>query len=92
LPEDSHDAILKKLIFGYPSHDYLIDYKEMQDIGFDVELSSEDEEEILHEIVLALAEATKSEEQKDEINLIEKAVPDEGIQEVCGDKKGTSPQ
>jgi len=92
ISEDNHDIILKKLIYGYPSHDYIIDYKEMKDIGFDVELPSDEEAEILHEIVLALAEDKRSEDQKDEINLIEKVVANEGIQEVLGDKKGISPQ
>lgn len=35
--------ILEKLVHGYPSHDYVIDYHELQEIGFKVELFSESE-------------------------------------------------
>ena len=71
IPEDAHDIILRKLIYGYPSHDYIIDFKEMKEMGFDVDLPNEKEEELLHNIVLSLVDSMKNEEAEDEICLIE---------------------
>ena len=36
-------AVLEKLVHGYPSHDYIIDYHELQEIGFDAILFEEEE-------------------------------------------------
>jgi len=48
---DERDAILEKLIRSYPSHDYIIDYKELKEIGFDVSFPSKDEKPIVQSIV-----------------------------------------
>ena len=32
--------LVEKLVYGYPSHDYIIDYRELVDLGFSVELFS----------------------------------------------------
>jgi len=34
--EQKRRNIIEKLIYGYPSHDYIIDYKELKELGFDV--------------------------------------------------------
>jgi len=44
------EEILERLIKEYPSHDYIIDYKEMQDIGFDVELPSDKLKTVMEEL------------------------------------------
>jgi hypothetical protein len=42
---DKHAAkrLAEQLVFGYPSHDYIIDYRELEDLGLDVELFGEAE-------------------------------------------------
>lgn len=35
--------VVDRLVYGYPSHDYVIDYPELQDLGFDVELFPKDQ-------------------------------------------------
>ena len=35
--------VLEKLVHGYPSHDYVIDQRELQELGFTVKLFSDDE-------------------------------------------------
>ena len=41
--EEKRTRILEKLVHGYPSHDYVIDYHELKEIGFKVKLFSESE-------------------------------------------------
>lgn len=36
--ESKRDEVLERLVHGYPSHDYIIDYQELQEIGFQVKL------------------------------------------------------
>ena len=40
---DKCTDILEKLVHGYPSHDYIIDYHELREMGFNVSLFSESE-------------------------------------------------
>lgn len=58
---ENRDTILEKLIRGYPSHDYIIDYKELGEVGFDVSLPSNNEKEILEGIVEYLLESSQTE-------------------------------
>jgi len=44
-------ALVEKLIRGYPSHDYIIDYKELRELGFPVDLPGPEERAILEKIV-----------------------------------------
>jgi len=48
---DEREKILDKLIYRYPSHDYIIDYKEILDINFNAEYPNKEEEPIIKEIV-----------------------------------------
>lgn len=32
------DDVVQQLVYGYPSHEYIIDYQELKDLGFDVEI------------------------------------------------------
>ena len=41
--KEKRTRILEKLVHGYPSHDYVIDYHELKEIGFNVKLFSESE-------------------------------------------------
>jgi len=58
---EDRDAILEKLIRGYPSHDYIIDCKELEEIGFDVSLPSKDEKPILEKIVKYVIKSSQTE-------------------------------
>jgi len=59
--ERQRDKILEKIIRGYPSHDYIIDYEELKELGFDVRLPSNDEKPILEEIVKYVLHSSKTE-------------------------------
>lgn len=86
------EEVIERLIKAYPSHDYIIDYKEMQDIGFEVELPNNELKalmESMYECLLKtskkdifLVEEKKTEQQTDEIITF-----DEG-EKNAGDKKG----
>lgn len=36
--DDKIDQLVQKLVYGYPSHEYIIDYHELHELGFEVEL------------------------------------------------------
>lgn len=42
--------VVDKLVYGYPSHEYVIDYPELQSLGFAVELFSPDERECVERL------------------------------------------
>lgn len=39
--DEKRRAVLERLVHGYPSHDYIIDYLELQEMGFQAELFQE---------------------------------------------------
>ena len=43
--ENRREQVLDKLVRGYPTHDYIIDYTEMKDMGFSVALFAKNERE-----------------------------------------------
>jgi hypothetical protein len=47
--------VLEKLVHGYPSHDYIIDYKELQELGFQVTLFTDKERAAGDKLFEALA-------------------------------------
>lgn len=66
--DQKRTEILEKLVHGYPSHEYIIDYHELQEIGFDVKLFSDPERAATQKIfetwtnqtVVELLEPTKA--------------------------------
>ena len=44
-------GLIGKLITDYPSHDYIIDYKELRELGFQVDLPEQDERATLEKII-----------------------------------------
>lgn len=42
--------VLEKLVHGYPSHGYIIDYHELKEMGFEVCLFSNDECKLVDEM------------------------------------------
>ncbi len=45
--EQKREEVLEKLVHGYPSHDFIIDYQELQEIGFHAELFKEEERDVV---------------------------------------------
>jgi hypothetical protein len=43
--ESKREDVLEKLVHGYPSHDFIIDYQELQELGFKAELFKEAEKD-----------------------------------------------
>jgi hypothetical protein len=43
--EEKREGVLEKLVHGYPSHDFIIDYQELQELGFRAEFFKEPERE-----------------------------------------------
>ena len=41
--DEKRTAILEQLVHGYPSHDYIIDYHELKEMGFGVNLFTDSE-------------------------------------------------
>ena len=41
--DNQNTDILEKLVHGYPSHEYIIDYHELKELGFNVSLFSDSE-------------------------------------------------
>jgi hypothetical protein len=48
--------LTQQLVYGYPSHEYIIDYKELMELGLDVELFDDKEERSAVKELLSLAE------------------------------------
>lgn len=45
------NILLERLIRGYPSHDYIIDYKELIELGFEVKVPSGDEKRMVDNLM-----------------------------------------
>lgn len=82
--EEEVAEVANKLVHGYPSHDYIIDYHELVELGFDAKLFDDKEQTVARQLVRALSAAPD-----DVILLVD---PDEGgiteadeITEVPGD-------
>jgi len=48
--EKQQKEMIKNFVHGYPSHDYIIDYNELKEIGFSVELFDEDERSVVKDL------------------------------------------
>ena len=51
-------AILGKLVYGYPSHAYVIAYRELMEMGFNVNLFSKDESVVVNNLTAAWGDQT----------------------------------
>jgi len=78
--EDKIESILRRLIYHYPSHGYVIDYKEMQDIGFNVEYPEKNTKKIIEDII----ENLLSKNFKTQIFLIEQNKDNNLVKEKGG--------
>lgn len=59
--DEGRTNVLDKLVRGYPSHDYIIDYKEMQELGFEVRNPSEEGKPLIDAIAHHLVDSNTSE-------------------------------
>lgn len=51
--DEKRAKILEKLVHGYPSHEYIIDYHELKEIGFNVDLFSSSERAAAQQVLAA---------------------------------------
>ncbi len=51
--DNKRAEILEKLVHGYPSHEYIIDYHELKEMGFDVNLFADSERAAAQKILAA---------------------------------------
>lgn len=70
IPDENQRPLLEKLVHGYPSHDYIIDYHEAQDLGLPVRPFKDSERDLVNKLLACISEA------RDEISLIE---PEEAL-------------
>lgn len=59
-PQDRND-ILERLIFHYPSHEYIIDSKELEELGFDVSALTKDNRPVMDAIVDYVLKSSRTE-------------------------------
>ena len=52
--------VLKKLVYDYPSHDFVLAYRELSDLGFNVKLFPKDENEVVHNLTVDLTDWSQS--------------------------------
>lgn len=57
---DEIDNVLEKLIRGYSSHDYIIDFKELKDLGFAVRLPDASEKASIEALVQAVLKTSQT--------------------------------
>jgi hypothetical protein len=48
--EKKCEEVINRLVYGYPSHDYTLDYRELQEVGFPVKLFSDEEKESVQKL------------------------------------------
>lgn len=83
LDEDKQTRMIKKLVHGYPSHEYIIDYHELKEIGFEVELFNDDEREVVNKLFEYLVQ------QKSMIRLVMYTPKSEPNKEIAKEKEGS---
>jgi len=76
--DEKRAEVLEKLVHGYPSHDYIIDYHELKEIGFDVKLFSDPERAAVQDLFGVISAGP----------VVELVLPAEGSQ----NRQSTDPQ
>jgi hypothetical protein len=67
IPEADHERLLERLVHGYPSHEYIIDYREALELGLPVVLFSDTERDLADRLLKAVPAAS------DDVVIIEPA-------------------
>jgi alpha-acetolactate decarboxylase len=91
-PEQAEDAI-QQLVYGYPSHEYVIDYYELKELGFQVELFSEGERTAVEALFkYCLTEAAVEISTQTCVELIEPSTTEGGPVATQTDRHPSLPQ
>ena len=81
--------VLERLVHGYPSHDYIIDYQELREIGFDASLFEADTRDAVRGLFTPIAEGTTTVFCLDVETPEESAEPAESTEAACDDADET---
>jgi hypothetical protein len=73
------EEIIQRLVHGYPSHEYIIDYHELQDLGFEVELFHDHERQPVRQLINYLVVKDKR-----EVRIVEPLI-EEATETVSGE-------
>lgn len=60
-PDKKINEVVDQLVYGYPSHEYVIDYPELVDLGFDVELFAPEQQSLVADLRPIAEEEDRSE-------------------------------
>lgn len=83
--DDQIDRVVDQLVYGYPSHEYIIDLLELTDLGFDVEFFEPAEREAVQALLAPIADTREPliklatpavEEAVESVELVSEARPD----------------
>jgi hypothetical protein len=58
IPEANHERLLERLVHGYPSHEYIIDYHEAVELGLPVKLFTDGERDLADRLLKAVPAAS----------------------------------
>jgi hypothetical protein len=80
--EGEANRLVEHLVYGYPSHEYIIDYQELMDLGFEVELFQSEAERSAVKELLPVADS-----QRTLVRVVEPSeeAPSEDAAEEVGD-------
>ena len=65
--DEKRSWVVEKLVHGYPSHDYIIDYHELDELGFTVKLFEDAERTAIRTASLAVLQATGGTDQAESL-------------------------
>ena len=69
--DDNNSTVIDKLVHGYPSHSYIIDYDELDEMGFDVHMFPDSEHAVVQELRHVVAQDSSI------VQLVTSATPQE---------------
>ena len=67
---EKRSRVVDKLVHGYPSHDYIIDYHELEELGFSVRLFEDEERDAMQVAWMAAMHAATEDEMSDSLILL----------------------
>jgi hypothetical protein len=76
-PREKIDAVVDQLVYGYPSHEYVIDFLEVEDLGFDVELFVPEHRGMVRDL-RPVIEEEQTDRERNIIRLVDLTTPTPG--------------
>jgi len=73
-PRQTINKVVDQLVYGYPSHEYVIDYLEVQELGFDVELFAPEHRSMVRDL-RPVIEEEQDERERNIIRLVDLSSP-----------------